>query len=81
MLRAEKRFYSRSRSVFFIVQLIAVIIVNIMMATNSIIVSMIIFLDATLYTAVLKGKGAQWQEIARFARLYATYFYFDPLVL
>ena len=24
-------------------------------------------------TAVLKGKGAQWQEIARFARLYATY--------
>ena len=32
-------------------------------------------------TAVLKGKGAQWQEIARFARLYATYFYLDPLVL
>ena len=34
-----------------------------------------------LVTAVLKGKGAQWQEIARFARLYATYFYVDPLVL
>ena len=32
-------------------------------------------------TAVLKGKGAQWQEIARFARLHATYFYLDPLVL
>ena len=33
------------------------------------------------FTAVLKGKGAQWQEIARFARMYATYFYLDPLVL
>ena len=32
-------------------------------------------------TAVLKGKGVQWQEIERFARLYATYFYLDPLVL
>ena len=32
-------------------------------------------------TAVLKGKGAQSQEIDRFARLYATYFYLNPLVL
>ena len=32
-------------------------------------------------TAVLKGKGAQSQEIARFATLYAIYFYLDPLVL
>ena len=32
-------------------------------------------------TAVLRGKGAQSQEIARIARLYATYFYLDPLVL
>ena len=32
-------------------------------------------------TAVLKGKGVQWQEIARFARLHATYFYLDSLVL
>ena len=32
-------------------------------------------------TAVLKGKVAQWQEIARFVRLHATYFYLDPLVL
>ena len=31
-------------------------------------------------TAVLKGKGAHSQEIVRFARLYATYFYLDPLV-
>ena len=30
-------------------------------------------------TAVLKWKGAQGQEIARFARSYATYFYLDPL--
>ena len=32
-------------------------------------------------TAVLRGKGAQSQEVARIARLYATYFYLDPLVL
>ena len=32
-------------------------------------------------TAVFKGKGDQSQEIARFAKLYATYFYLDPLVL
>ena len=32
-------------------------------------------------TAVLKVKGDHLQEIARFARLYATYFYLDQLEL
>ena len=36
--------------------------------------------DRCQVTAVLKGKGDQSEEIARFARLYAIYFYLNPLV-
>ena len=32
-------------------------------------------------TAALQGKGDQSQEIARFARMCAIYFYLDPFVL
>ena len=44
-------------------------------------ITMAMAMAMAMATAVLKGKGAQWQEIARFARLHATYFYLDPLVL